>query len=83
MPFCNQNGMKVITSGFSVKFEEYRFSCKKCQILQKSLELESTSLELSKTGLRMFIPLLLRFLRSHLHPDAFLKIAKISYFCCF
>ena len=83
MPFCNQNGMTVTISGFSVKIEEYRFGCKKCQILQKSLELESISLELSKTGLRMHLRPLVRFLCSHPYSYAFQKIAKIGNFCSF
>ena len=77
MPFCNQNGLEVKISRFSVKLEEYRSSCKKCQNFQKNLEFEKTSLELSKNGLRMYLRPLVRFLCSHPYSYAFQKITKI------
>ena len=78
MPFCNQNGLGIKLSRFSVKLEEYRSGCKKCQILRKNLELERASLELSKNGLRMFSRHLVRFLCSQTHSHAFLKIPEFG-----
>ena len=78
MHFCNQNGMRVKLPCFSAKLEEYRSSCKKCQIFQKSLELERTSLEVSKNGLKMVLRRLDRFLSFHTRSHAFFKIRKIG-----
>ena len=83
MPFWNQNGLGVSISVFSVRFEEYRFSCKKCPKFEKNLDLESISLELSKNDLRMSSRHLVRFLCSHPHPHAFPKNAKNDDFFCF
>ena len=83
MSFCNQNGLGVKISRFSVKLEEYRSGCKKCQILRKNLELERPSFELSKNGLRMFSRHFVHFLYFHTYPHAFRTISKFGLFCCF
>ena len=62
MPFWNQNGKfeKIIT--FGQKIQVYRFGSKKTQISKFLLEMENITSQLSKSGLRMSLRRLDRFL---------------------
>ena len=62
MPFRNQNGKfeKIMT--FGQKIQVYRFGCKMTQISKIFLEMENIRSQLSKSGLRMSLRRLDRFL---------------------
>ena len=62
MPFWNQNGKfeKIMT--FGKKIQVYRFGCKMTPVSKIFLEMENISSQLSKSGLRMSLRRLDRFL---------------------
>ena len=80
MPFCNQNGITMLTLRFLAKIEAYRSGCKKTQIFKIFLELENMRSELSKTGLRMCVRPLDRFVCSKMYYTPRLKMSKKLHF---
>ena len=62
MPFWNQNGNFQQKLTFCQKIQDYRFGSKKTQISKILLEMENITSQLSKSGLRMSLRRLDRFL---------------------
>ena len=62
MPFWNQNGNSPKKVTFCQKIQVYRFGSKKTQISKILLEMENITSQLSKSGLRMSLRRLDRFL---------------------
>ena len=62
MPFWNQNGNSQQKVTFRQKIQVCRFGSKKTQISEILLEMENITSQLSKSGLRMSLRRLDRFL---------------------
>ena len=76
MPFWNPNGIFQKKWGFDAESHIYRSGCKKTQIQKSKLGIDRMASELSKTGLRMFLRPLDRFLEFHMAPIPFRKIRQ-------
>ena len=76
MPFWNPNGIFQECRVFGAEIHIYRSGCKKTQIQKLKLGIDIVASELSKTGLRMFLGPLDRFLEFHMAPIPFGKIRQ-------